>query len=178
MLAGGLILGVVIAWSVVYVPVQSVRNEQADKSARAQQSTGLFPGDTAPDFQLTTLEGGTATLREHRGHRVLLNFFASWCQPCRDEMPEVQAQAEKHARHDWVVLGVDVMETREAAATFRDEFDLTFPILLDEYGLVTATYQVKGTPTSLFIDREGVIVERSLGYMSEAEIAQIIESVP
>lgn len=92
-------------------------------------------------------------------------------------MPGVQSQAGKHASHEWVVLGVDVMETREAAAAFRDEFGLTFPILLDEIGWVTRLYQVTGTPTSLFIDREGVIVERRLGYMDEAEIAKVIESV-
>ena len=112
---------------------------------------------------------------------MLLNFFASWCEACRAEMPGVQAQAgdaRKHAVHDWVVLGVDVMETREAASAFRDEFRLTFPILLDEMGQVTRRYLVTGTPTSLFIDRAGLIVERRLGYMSEAEIAEIIGSVP
>jgi len=177
-LAGGLMLGVAIAWSLRLLPGLPPQAAGSQTFASAKPNFGVFPGDIAPDFQLMTLEGGTATLSKHRGHRVLLNFFASWCQPCRDEMPGVQSQAEAHASHDWVVLGIDVMETREAAATFRDEFDLTFPILLDEYGWVTATYQVKGTPTSLFIDREGMIVERRLGYMSEAEIAQIIESVP
>ena len=93
-------------------------------------------------------------------------------------MPDVQAQAEKHAAHDWVVLGVDVMEDRDTALAFRDEFELTFPILLDERGLVTRLYLVTGTPTNLFINRDGVIVERQLGYMSEADIAAIIEGVP
>ncbi len=112
---------------------------------------------------------------------MLLNFFASWCEACRAEMPGVQAQAgdaRKHAVHDWVVLGVDVMETPEAASAFRDEFGLTFPILLDEMGLVTRRYLVTGTPTSLFIDHKGLIVERRLGYMSEMEIADVIDRVP
>lgn len=176
--AGGLALGVAMAGSLRLLPGQPRLDNEPREKAIAPSRAGVFPGDVAPDFRLTTLEDRTATLREHRGHRVLLNFFASWCQPCRDEMPGVQAQAEKHARHDWVVLGVDVMETREAAAAFRDEFGLTFPILLDDYGWVTLTYQVTGTPTSLFIDQAGRIVERRVGYMDEAEIAALIESVP
>ncbi len=180
LLAGGLVLGSVIAWSLVNTPARPAEVEnvggQEGQVARSTLSNGagVFPGDVAQDFKLETLAGEVASLSEHRGHCVLLNFFASWCQACRDEMPGVQAQAEKHAAHDWVVLGVDIMETRETAAAFRDELGLTFPILLDETGWVTATYQVKGTPTNLFIDRQGMIVDRRTGYMSEAEIAEII----
>ncbi len=175
--AGALVLGLAIGWWLWGAPPQTAGIDKPEILARAMPNIGAFPGDVAPEFQLTTLDGDTATLGEHRRHRVLLNFFASWCEPCRAEMPGVQSQAEKHASHEWVVLGVDVMETREAAVAFRDEFGLTFPILLDEIGWVTRLYQVTGTPTSLFIDREGVIAERRLGYMDEAEIAKIIESV-
>ncbi|MEK6575853.1 MAG: TlpA disulfide reductase family protein [Chloroflexota bacterium] len=176
--AGALMFAFVAGWWLWLAPGPTTGAEEPARVAQAETQIGVFPGDVAPDFRLTSLGGGKAALSEHRGHRVLLNFFASWCEPCRAEMPGVQAQAEKHARHDWVVLGVDVMETPEAARAFRDEFDLTFPILLDDLGWVTRTYQVTGTPTSLFIDREGVIAERRLGYMDEAEIAEIIESVP
>jgi len=190
MFAGALMLGFVAGRWLWLAPEQTERPAAAgtpEPRATAGPNVGPFPGDIAPEVQLPLLDGGTGTLGEHRGrtayassggHRVLLNFFASWCDACRAEMPGVQAQAEKHAVHDWVVLGVDVMETREAASAFRDEFGLTFPILLDEMGQITRRYLVNGTPTSVFIDREGVIVERRLGYMSEAEIAEIIESVP
>ena len=190
MFAGALMLGFVVGWWLWLAPEQTERPAASgtpEPRATAGPNVGPFPGDIAPEIQLPLLDGGTGTLGEHRGgtayassggHRVLLNFFASWCDACRAEMPGVQAQAEKHAVHDWVVLGVDVMETREAASAFRDEFRLTFPILLDEMGQVTRRYLVTGTPTSLFIDRAGLIVERRLGYMSEAEIAEIIGSVP
>ena len=173
-------LGFAVGWRLWLAPEPSERVESRTPEPRvtAGPNLGPFPGDLAPEIQLPLLDGGTATLGEHRGHRVLLNFFASWCEACRAEMPGVQAQAEKHAAHDWIVLGVDVMETPEAARAFRDEFGLTFPILLDEVGQVTRRYLVTGTPTSLFIDREGVIVERRLGYMDEAEIAEIINRVP
>jgi thiol-disulfide isomerase/thioredoxin len=188
--AGALMLGFVVGWWLWLAPEQPERTAESrtpEPRVTAGPNVGPFPGEIAPEIQLPLLDGGTATLGEHRGgtgyapsggHRVLLNFFASWCEACRAEMPGVQAQAEKHAAHDWVVLGVDVMETREAASAFRDEFGLTFPILLDEMGSVTRRYLVTGTPTSLFIDRQGGIVERRLGYMSEIEIAEIIDRVP
>jgi peroxiredoxin len=180
--AAGLVIGFGVGWRLWLAP-ERPGNMTAPAGSRrfppaAGPQFGVFSGNIAPDIRLPTLDGGTATLGEHLGHRVLVNFFASWCDACRAEMPGVQSQAVKHAMHDWAVLGVEVMETREAALAFRDEFGLTFPILLDDAGLTTRRYQVSGTPTSLFIDREGVIVERRLGYMSEAEIARIIESVP
>lgn len=174
--AGMLMLGFVIGRALWFAPAWAAVT--VEPPVIAGPAEGVFPGKIAPDFRLPTLDGGAATLREHRGHRVLINFFASWCDACRAEMPGVQSQAEKHAVHDWAVLGIDVMETREAARAFRDEFGLTFPILLDEAGLVTRRYQVTGTPTSLFVDREGVIVARRLGYMDETEIGKMIESVP
>ena len=178
MFAGTLMFGFVLGWRFWLKPeIEETSASAATLAANAPQ-VGAFTGQTGPDFRLPTLNGGTVTLGEHRRHRVLLNFFASWCDACRKEMPGVQAQAEKHAEHDWVVLGVDVMEDRDTALAFRDEFELTFPILLDERGLVTRLYLVTGTPTNLFINRDGVIVERQLGYMSEADIAAIIESVP
>ncbi len=93
-------------------------------------------------------------------------------------MPGLEAQAEKHASQDWVVLSVDIMENREAVCAFRDEFELTFPLLLDEKGEVAQQYLITGTPISLFIDRDGLIVERHLGYMSEAEIAASMDRLP
>ncbi|MBI2977143.1 MAG: TlpA family protein disulfide reductase [Chloroflexi bacterium] len=174
--AGMLMLGLVVGWALWFAPPRAAVT--VEPPVIAEPAEGVFPGKIAPDFRLPTLGGGTVTLGEHRRHRVLLNFFASWCGACRKEMPGVQAQAEKHAAHDWVVLGVNVMEDRDTALAFRDEFELTFPILLDERGLVTRLYLVTGTPTNLFINRDGVIVERQLGYMSEAHIATIIESVP
>lgn len=174
--AGMLMLGFAVGWILWFAPTGATAT--AKPTVITEPTEGVFPGKIAPDFRLPTLDGGTATLREHRGHRVLINFFASWCEACRAEMPGVQSQAEKHAVHDWVVLGVDVMETTDAARAFRNEFGLTFPILLDEASLVTRRYQVTGTPTSLFVDLEGVIVARRLGYMDEAEIGKMIESVP
>ncbi len=179
--AAGLLLGFVIGRGMLSIPASPESTPTVDTPtprATAAAQIGPYAGEIAPDFRLPALAGGVTSLRDHRGHRVLVNFLTTWCEPCRDEMPGLEAQAEKHAVHDWVVLGVDIMENREAVDAFQDEFKLTFPLLLDERGEVARQYLVTGTPTSLFIDREGLVVERQLGYMSETEIAGIIERMP
>jgi peroxiredoxin len=158
--------------------VEVMPTDTAPLPATLGPQPGPFVGDLAPDFRLPTLDGGSAALSDHRGHRVLVNFFATWCDPCRAEMPGLEAQAQKHTADEWVVLGVDVMESREALSAFRAEFGLTFPLLRDENAEVARQYLVTGTPTSLFIDRAGRVVERREGYMSESELATVIESMP
>lgn len=147
-------------------------------TATAAPAISPYPGDRAPEFELPVLDGDRLALSQHHGHRVVLNFFASWCEACREEMPGLQAQAAAHAIHAWVVLGIDVMETPAEARSFRDEFGLTFPILLDEAGTVTQQYAVAGLPTSLFLDRQGQVVARRLGYLSETDLADQMAQIP
>ncbi len=184
--AGGIVIaGLLIGFFAGWVPLHPT----ASPASRAPTGTppphatlapqvGPYAGDLAPDFRLVALEGETVSLRAQRGHRVLINFFTTWCQPCRDEMPGLEAQAQKHASQGWTVLGVDIMEDRAAVAAFRDEFKLTFPLLLDEDANVTLQYLITGTPTSLFIDQDRQVVERHVGYMSEADIAASMERLP
>lgn len=142
------------------------------------EATGPYPGDLALDFRLAGLDQQEVRLSDHRGHKVLLNFFTTWCEPCRLEMPGVQAQYEAHQAHDWVVIGVDILEPRWDVDAFRDEFGLTFPIALDATGDISRRYEIRGTPTNIVIDEQGYIVERRLGYMSEDELEQMLEAVP
>jgi peroxiredoxin len=134
--------------------------------------------DLAPDFTVPGLDLQAVTLNEHRGHKVLLNFFASWCLPCREEMPGVQRQFEKHEVHGWIVIGVSVMESASTVIAFRDEFGLTFPIGLDLTGKVSQKYNVRGTPTDIVVDAQGFIVKQRLGYMSELELEKLFASLP
>jgi peroxiredoxin len=141
------------------------------------QATGPYPGDLAPDFRLAGLDLQEIRLSDHHGHRVLLNFFTTWCESCRLEMPGVQSQYEKHRDHGWVVIGIDMFEPLQAITVFRDEFGLTFPVALDLNGNVSHTYEIRGTPTNILIDAEGWIVDRRLGYMSEEQIEEMLETV-
>ncbi len=138
-------------------------------------AVGPEPGNIAPDFSLLEADGSEMTLVEHRGkHRVALNFFATWCEACRLEMPGVQSQYEKHQPHDWIVVGISIREPVWDVTAFRDELGLTFPLLLDQQGTVTSQYAVSGTPTMILIDETGEIIDRRLGYMSEAGIEAML----
>ncbi len=127
----------------------------------------------APDFALTTLEGKSITLGEYRGKIVLINFWATWCPPCRAEMPELNAVAQAH-RDQLIVLAINNGETIERVQSFVAEFQLTFPVLLDPDGAVASKYAVLGLPTSFFVDRNGLVRAANIGAMSRAYIeAQI-----
>ncbi|MHB8620531.1 MAG: TlpA family protein disulfide reductase [Chloroflexota bacterium] len=118
-------------------------------------------GQAAPDFRLRTLAGPEVSLSGYRGHPVLINFWATWCQPCEKEMPELQATAASHS--GLVVLGVDDLEATGKVQAYVRRLGLTFPILLDQDGTVLDRYRVVGKPTSLFVDRQGIVRATYLG---------------
>ncbi len=119
---------------------------------------------TAPDFKVGKLRGGEATLSEFRGRVVLINFWATWCRPCRAEMPSMEALYGSYKRTDFEILAVSIDTTgKEKVRSFIEEFGFRFPILLDPEFLIKDLYQVRVVPTSILIDRKGVIRERILG---------------
>ncbi len=127
----------------------------------------------APAFTLTALDGKSISLNDGRGKIVLVNFWATWCPPCRSEMPDIQAAYLAH-RSEFIVLAINQSESDEAVKQFADEFHLTFPLLLDRDGAVSRQFQVQALPTSFFIDRAGVIRAANLGPMNRAYLeAQI-----
>lgn len=127
----------------------------------------LAVGEAAPDFLLETLSGETVRLSDLRGKTVVVNFWASWCPPCRQEMPEFQALFEERADDDdLTIIAIDFTpeDTRAAAQQFVTEQSLTFPIALDtESGAVAQRYGVRGLPATFFIDRDGVVRDQNLG---------------
>jgi peroxiredoxin len=123
----------------------------------------------APDFTLQSVSGETVSLSDHRGKVVLINFWATWCPPCRQEMPDIQ---DRYARYspDLVVLAVNNNETADLVAAFVDEFGLTFDPLLDPGAVVQTLYQLNGYPTSIFVDRDGVIQVIKVGFMTAGQM--------
>jgi thiol-disulfide isomerase/thioredoxin len=109
-------------------------------------------------------------LEETLGKVVLLNFWATWCGPCRVEMPFFERTYAEFKDEDFVVLAVDFDEPIEAVRAFQEELNLNFPILLDPGGEVQRTYRVLGYPTSVLIDREGLIHAIHVGIMTEAQL--------
>ncbi len=133
-------------------------------------------GSLAPDFELENLDGETVRLSDFRGQPVLINFWATWCGPCRVEMPDIQARHEKYAP-DLVILAVDFDEPKETVQFFVDELELTFPILLDPGGKIQQLYLVRGYPSSYFVDREGLIQVVQIGVMTGNQLDEFLAEV-
>ncbi len=142
-------------------------------------------GFSAPDFTLDLLRGGQVTLSDLRGKVVLINLWATWCPPCREEMPAIEKVYQDYKDQGLEVLAVNTtyQDSESAAAAFVQEHGLTFTIPLDRTGAVSNRYQLRGLPSTFFVDRQGVI--RSVvvgGPMSEvlirSKIQDLIEESP
>lgn len=133
-------------------------------------------GGPVPHFQLDTLNGGPAKISDYRGKVVLLNFWATWCTPCKKEMPEIQAAYEAFKDNDFVVLGVNFGEKPKEAEKLVKEMGLTFPILLDRKVKVAERHDVISLPVTFFIDSKGIIKERVFGgTLTKEDIGAVIE---
>ena len=135
----------------------------------------------APPFSLTALDGSHLTLDDLRGRPVLVTFWATWCLPCREEMPALQAAFEAHRDQGLVVVAINAGEDDPAVTAFIRDFRLTFSILLDRDSQVLGQYQVQALPTSFFLDRAGIVRAASIGGMNRAYIeAQValLEGAP
>lgn len=117
----------------------------------------------APNFTLRNLNGETVSLRDHRGKIVFLNFWASWCLPCRVEMPSMEKLYTEFKERDLAILAIDLKESPNHVKSFRDKENLTFPILLDLDGAVGLEYGVRSIPTTYLIDRDGYLIGGALG---------------
>ncbi len=128
-------------------------------------------GQSAPDFALKNMAGETIRLSDFKGKSVLVNFWATWCAPCRAEAPVLQRAAVEY-KDKLVIIGVNMTtnDTPAQVPAFVEEFGLTFPIVLDETGEVSQAYQVIGLPTSIFIDQDGIITDVRLGPVDQAYI--------
>lgn len=120
-------------------------------------------GAVAPDFTLQTLDRRTLSLSGLRGQVVLINFWATWCGPCKLEMPAIQ---ERYNDGGFEVLAVNFDEPAELIEPFVAELGLTFPILLDPGGMVQELYRIRGYPTSFFVDADGLIRFMHIGEMT------------
>lgn len=197
----GLLIGIVLSWllfngqpsSVTPTPSATRNNRsiaQITASPTIPKVVEITPkaniqsiaqiGKPAPDFSLKTIDGKSLKLTDLRGKAVLINLWASWCPPCRDEMPGIQVAYEKYKDKGLVVLGIDftVQDHVVDVKAFIQEFKLTFPILLDETGDVSAVlYGMRGLPTSYFIDPAGVIQRIQVGAMLPEKIDEYLAEI-
>jgi peroxiredoxin len=167
-MASILILGGVWTW----------QGQQPD--VEGAQTTRAIPraGFAAPGFTLETLDGETRTLSDLQGQVVIVNLWATWCPPCRAEMPALERVWQEYRDDGLLVLAINQRESANRVRAFVDELGLTFPVLLDRDGAVGFRYQLRAYPTTFFIDRDGIIRDVVLGGpMSEALIASKVSEL-
>lgn len=133
-------------------------------------------GRPAPDFTLTTATGKTFTLSSLRGTPVVLNFWATWCPPCRAELPELQAASERLAGQV-AIIGVNQAEPPAEVQAFAAGLGLSFPVPLDVNADASRLYTVRSLPTTFFIDRQGIIRQIQIGPVTEATLAQMLKKI-
>jgi len=126
--------------------------------------------DMAPNFTLKSRSGKNIKLSEFRGQVVMINFWASWCGPCRKEMPLLEKLYKKYKALGFVILGVNVDDKPKQAEALLKQIDINFPILFDTDKKISAKYKVTAMPSSFFVDRDGKLRSEHKGYLPEYEL--------
>lgn len=167
----GLIGLVVVLGGSWIVFSQTIRSSNITANKAIELEPAPIAGHPAPDFELKTLEGETLRLSDYKGTPVILNFWATWCAPCRAEFPDFQQTSVDNAGR-LVIIGINntAADQRDLVDDFVQEMGATFPIVLDEKGEMIKVYQVLGLPTSVFIDRNGLVNEVFTGPINQAYI--------
>jgi peroxiredoxin len=147
--------------------------------------TGKAPapaeGSAAPDFLLQTLDGRELRLSDLQGKPLLVNFWATWCAPCRQETPTLVQTYLDNQKAGLMLLAVDVREAPERAKAFADEFTLPYPVLLDRSGEVSRTWRIggptEGLPASYFVDSKGVVQKIVYGSLTDKNLREGLQSI-
>jgi thiol-disulfide isomerase/thioredoxin len=163
--------------AVNYERSDSTLKQMEQEVVAAATKTGVYQGDIAENFQLITTSGERIKLSEFRGKKVIVNFFATWCGPCQEEMPLLVELDKRTSKEQMIILGVNVTREEPNPTQVRDflkQFQVQFEVLFDGDGEVMKTYQLIGIPTTIFIDEKGKIVERLNGMIT----MEMIESHP
>lgn len=138
-------------------------------------------GRAGPDFLLETPEGGTLRLSDLQGRPVVLNFWATWCPPCRVEIPELVAAYDRYRHQGLVIVGVNLQEPGDQVQAFAEEFGMAFPVVIDRGGGVADVWRlggpVGGIPTSYFIDESGVIQDFFYGPMTARSLQERLAKI-
>lgn len=178
------IFGTAIIIALLTVVVVQAMEKEKEEAVIIPPTTESIPvhkvpgpeiGQKAPDFKLETLDGKTVQLSDLQGKRVMLNFWATWCPPCKAEMPAME-KLYQEAGDDFEIIAVNI-DTKNDVAGFVNDMGLTFPILLDKTEQVMKTYQILSIPTSYFIDRSGVIQHKFIGAMPFDKMKELTDSL-
>jgi cytochrome c biogenesis protein CcmG/thiol:disulfide interchange protein DsbE len=151
------------------------QSAQQQVSAPAAQPAMPQQGQPAPDFTLTSLDGTPVNLSDYDGQVVLVNMWATWCPPCKAEMPTIHDYYQAHKDDGFIVLAVNSQEDAANVNAFIEGSGFTFPVLLDKQAAVMDQYNVRGLPTTFIIDREGNVQHTHTGAITEEQLENYID---
>jgi len=183
---------IILAIAIIIVNLTKAPNTEADKEMNSTEETQtsdsvqevdlgqVQEGSPAPDFTLSTIDGGTVRLSDFQGKKVILNFWATWCPPCKAEMPHMQNFYEKNKDNGIEIVAVNLTNMdngKDEIEKFVKEYSLTFPIPLDETGDIGVQYQAFTIPTSYILDTNGVITKKIIGPMDEEMMSNLTKDL-
>ena len=178
--SNSLLVSVLVAGS-LFIGATRVQSPQLGSTpatgAVSATTPAPLPDHPAPDFTLAALDGSAVTLSELKGSVVLINIWATWCPPCRAEMPVIQATYERYRDQGFTVLAVDLQEDPATVDAYMRRYGLTFPALLDRDGKVSVAYRSSALPSSYFVDRNGVIRSVYRGPMPRSVLGGTVEQL-
>jgi cytochrome c biogenesis protein CcmG/thiol:disulfide interchange protein DsbE len=176
-----MLIAVVALSGSLFIATTRVRPEAPAATVRSRDAVEPSPAPRenhpAPDFTLADLSDTPVRLSDLRGQVVLVNVWATWCPPCRAEMPMIQAAYDRYRTQGFTVLAVNLREDARTVAAYMEQGGLTFPALLDRDGAVSNAYQSQVLPSSFFIDRAGVVRAVYRGPMARSVVAGTVEQL-
>jgi peroxiredoxin len=169
-LSAGLLVGAGLA-IIIYFGLDLIKNnnEGGDELLGVSLPESAAVGSVAPDFELENLANETVKLSEMQGKIVVINFWATWCEPCKVEMPFFEKLFSR-SQSNLAILAVNFDEPSQEVEKFVDEYQLSFPVLLDPGGNVQELYRVRGYPTTFVVDEAGVIQFHHIGLITEGQL--------
>ena len=171
------ILGIVLVFVVAGI-FFIANNDEKEKEVVQQSNVEeivLEKGKEVPNFTLTDLDGNDVNLNDYRGKIVLLNFWATWCKYCDEEMPDLEKIYSEN--DDVVILAVNVKESQRKVSKYIEEGEYTFPVLLDGNGDLAKVYYVSSFPSTYFVSKDGLLVGAVPGMLTYDQMEQILEYI-
>lgn len=157
------LLSVSVFWKIEKSRLEPLKPASQAEGHGGASAQAPMQGKIAPDFTLPTIDGGTLRLADYKGKLVFLNIWATWCAPCREEMPSMQRLAEKLAGGAFEMITISIDEKPEEVEKFIKELGLTFPVGMDPKQTVAAEYKITGVPETYIISPEGVVTHHLIG---------------
>jgi peroxiredoxin len=162
----GKIIFALSAFSILLLMIYPSIGERARAGTDYMKQLAIIPFDQkikAQNFILKDLEGNDVSLEDYRGKIILLNFWATWCLPCRVEMPSMEKLYQEYKNKGFSILAIDMQEDADTVRAFKEQYKLNFPILLDSDGSVGQFYGVRSIPATYLVNRQGYLIGSALG---------------